>query len=336
MRRAVVVVGLCAFCLSVAAAALAASTEAPPKPPPYAGLKKRLAVLPISAGGGATSATRGNMGGSTVAVTTTWNSDAQPGAVGAALTEQLTTALVDSGRFVVLERAALGEVLGEQDLATSGRVNPETAAPTGKVTGAEWLIKAAITEYTDRKTSEGGGFSLPGLHVGGGTREAYVALDVRIIDAATGQVVDSVKADSRAKSSGTRGGVTIGSVSIGAHKEDNTPIGQATRAALVQAVDFICQRMEKVPWESRVVAAEDGRVTITGGLDRNIKVGDVFAVLHRGKALTDPATGEVLEFEDTLLGTLKITEVRDKVATGRMIEGKVPVRGDVVRVVGQQ
>ncbi len=54
------------------------------------------------------------MGGSTVAVTTTWNSDAQPGAVGAAVTEQLTTALVDSGRFVVLERAALGEVLGEQ------------------------------------------------------------------------------------------------------------------------------------------------------------------------------------------------------------------------------
>ncbi len=311
-------------------ATFAKDKKAPPKPPPYTGLKKRIAVLPITVGGGS-STTNIQSNGDTFSAHTVWQSERNPGEVGAALTEQLTTALVNTGRFIVLERKGLNEVLAEQNLGASGRVNQETAPKKGRVIGAEWLIKAAITEYTEKKSRSGGGAFFRGLGIGGKKKEAFVALDVRIVDAATGEVIDSVRADGRARSSGAIGGVSIGGVVLAGGKEDNTPIGQATRAALTDAVDFICQRMEKLPWQSRVMDVDGDDVYITGGKNMNIKVGNVFSVYHRGKALIDPDTGQTLGYREKFLGTLRVTEVQQKFSIGTMIAGKKPVRGDVVK-----
>jgi curli biogenesis system outer membrane secretion channel CsgG len=332
MRRqlAVAVLSLCCLSLATAWAAEAPKQETPPKPPPYTGLKKRIAVMPIVVSG-RTATERITSGDDVTTTSVNWNSDASPGQVGASLTEQLTTALTNTGRFVVLERKGLDEVLGEQDLGASGRVNKETAAPKGRVIGAEWMIKAAITEYTDRKSRSGGGIAIGGIAIGGTKREAFLAMDVRIVDAATGEVIDSVKADGRAKSSGTLGGIALGGVILAGGKEDTTPIGQATRAALTQAVDFICQRMEQVPWQSRVMEVDGKEVTITGGANMNIRVGDRFDAYHRGKALVDPETGQTLGYRETRLGPMKITEVMDKFSVGIMLDGALPQRGDVVK-----
>lgn len=330
MRRALTAGAAFALLLVLVAAALAEEKTAPPKPPPYTGLKKRIAVLPVVVGS-TTVGTSSRAGGDASAFTTTWASDRNPGEVGAAMTEQLTTALINSGRFLVLERKALDDVLGEQDLGTSGRVNPETAPGKGRVIGAEWLIKGAITEYTDKKSRSTGGVLLRGVGIGGSKREAYVAMDVRIIDAATGEVMDSVKADGRAKSSGALGGLSIGGIVLAAGKEDTTPIGQATRAALTDAMDFICQRMDQIPWRSWVMEVEGEEIIISGGSNMNLKIGDTFQLYHRGKALVDPETGQTLGHRETRIGALKIAEVQDKFSIGRMIEGAAPQRGDVVR-----
>lgn len=312
------------------AAAIAEDKKAPPKPPPYTGLKKRIAVMPITVGGGSHTTTIQSDSG-TFRASTVWQSERNPGEVGAALTEQLTTALINTGRFIVLERKGLNEVLAEQDLGASGRVNPETAPAMGRVIGAEWLIKAAITEFTEKKSRSGGGILFKGIALGGKKQEAFLAMDVRIVDAATGEVIDSVRADGRARSSGTIGGVSIGGVVLAGGKEDNTPIGQATKAALTDAVDFICQRMEELPWQSRVMDVDGDEVYITGGKNMNIKVGNVFSVYHRGKALIDPDTGQTLGYREKFLGTLRVTEVQQKFSIGTMIEGDMPVRGDVVK-----
>src|SRR5574340_1403314 len=149
MKRTLLAVTIAALALSGLAYAAEKPKPAPPKPPAYTGLKKRIAVLPIVVGADNV-AVRSASGEEARTTTVTWVSDRNPGEVGAGLTEQLTTALINSGRFIVLERKALDEVLGEQDLGASGRVNPETAAAKGKVIGAEWLIKGTIT---DRKST---------------------------------------------------------------------------------------------------------------------------------------------------------------------------------------
>ena len=63
------------------------------------------------------------------------------------LADQLTDALIQSGRYIVLERQTLTDVIGEQDLATSGRVQQAQSARTGKLTAAQILIKGTVTEF---------------------------------------------------------------------------------------------------------------------------------------------------------------------------------------------
>ena len=67
--------------------------------------------------------------------------------IGDGMADMLTTALVNSGRYIVLERESLDTVLTEQDLGASGRIRSDTAAAIGEIEGAELLIVAAVTEF---------------------------------------------------------------------------------------------------------------------------------------------------------------------------------------------
>jgi len=60
---------------------------------------------------------------------------------------QLSDALVQSGKFIVLSRKDLDVVMAEQDLAGSNRFAKSSAAKTGKVVPAQVLIKGQITEF---------------------------------------------------------------------------------------------------------------------------------------------------------------------------------------------
>src|SRR6476620_2978912 len=76
-------------------------------------LKMQTAQMPTS-GGGSTSQT-------TISIPA-------PAEFARSLTEALTPSLAATGKFIVLERAALQQVQQEQDFGASGRVNAVTAA----------------------------------------------------------------------------------------------------------------------------------------------------------------------------------------------------------------
>jgi curli biogenesis system outer membrane secretion channel CsgG len=66
--------------------------------------------------------------------------------IGQGLAAQLTTALVGSGRFVVVERAALSEIQREQQLGGQRLATPETAAQVGKLIDAQMPIVGSVTD----------------------------------------------------------------------------------------------------------------------------------------------------------------------------------------------
>jgi curli biogenesis system outer membrane secretion channel CsgG len=93
-----------------------------------------------------------------------------------------------SGQFRITERAELDKVLFEQDLAQSGRIDPETAADVGKITGAELIVLGSLTEFGISVTGGGGNV----LNVFGGSAEsvtARVTVDIRLVDAVTAEVI---------------------------------------------------------------------------------------------------------------------------------------------------
>ena len=115
------------------------------------------------------------------------------GEIGDGIVDMLTTALFNTNRYIVLERQILQDVLAEQDLGASGRIQPGTEAPIGKIEGAELLVVGAVTEFEPHASGLGGGL---GARLGGplgaiaaGFKKAHIAIDLRLVDAKTSRIL---------------------------------------------------------------------------------------------------------------------------------------------------
>jgi curli biogenesis system outer membrane secretion channel CsgG len=160
--------------------------------------------------------------------------------IGDGMRDMLTTALFNSDRYIVLEREQLGEVLREQDLGETGRIKKGTEAPIGEVYGAELLITAAVTEFEGSAKGVGGGTRILGVRVGGGVKKGHIAIDIRIIDTKTSQIVAATSVEGDSTSFGVRGSTWVGGsmpVSLGGFNK--TPVEKALRVCIQKAVEYI-------------------------------------------------------------------------------------------------
>jgi len=161
------------------------------------------------------------------------------GGVGNELSGMLTNELAATEKFRIVERAKLGPVLEEQDLGASGRVSKSSAAKIGKLTGAKYLVMGTVSAYEEKTSGGGGGLSFGGISVGGRKDEAYIAVDVRVVDTTTGEVEHTRTVEARSTSYGIHGGVYRGGFGGNLGKYENTPAGKAIRACLVEISDYL-------------------------------------------------------------------------------------------------
>ena len=112
---------------------------------PYAGPKARVGVLEVdNTSGMATITVDSGEGKSEISV----NGQQVPvNGIEAIVTDTMAR----TGRFSLVERKILNEVLGEQDLGE--RVSQPSAARVGKVLGAEYLLQVVVTDYEDKTTA---------------------------------------------------------------------------------------------------------------------------------------------------------------------------------------
>lgn len=96
--------------------------------------------------------------------------------------------LVDSGRFTVVERERMKEVLNEIAFQLGGVVNENTVVQIGNQLGASYLIAGSITGLSTKKSGLSYDHSLKG---GGSFNKMTVVANVtmRFIDVETGQIV---------------------------------------------------------------------------------------------------------------------------------------------------
>jgi curli biogenesis system outer membrane secretion channel CsgG len=236
-----------------------------------------LLTLALTTTGGSAALAQSQPGGRpTVSVPEFKNSVSQSwwwsGPVADDLSAALANELQASGSVQVVERRNLKEVLSEQELAELGIVRQDpAAAQRGQMTGARYIVLGTVSSYesnVESKTS-GGGMSLLGI---GGRREQaettdYVAIDIRVVDSTTGEVVGfrtvegSATSTAESRQQGVNllpaAGLTIlgvpmsrgGQALVGAagtfrydsstSETQRTPVGKALRAALVDASDYV-------------------------------------------------------------------------------------------------
>jgi curli biogenesis system outer membrane secretion channel CsgG len=184
-----------------------------------------------------------------------WYSD-----VGRDLSGMLTNELAGTGKFKVVERTKLEKVLDEQDLADSGRISKSTGAKIGKLTGAQYLVFATVSAFDQQSKGGGGGLSFKGISIGGKKDDAYIAVDLRVVDTTTGEISFSRTIEARATSYGISGGLSRGSFSGGLSKYENTPTGKAIRAVIMEITDYLgCVMVDQDGCESEYAAKEKSR-----------------------------------------------------------------------------
>ncbi|MBI5828602.1 MAG: hypothetical protein HZB20_03465 [Chloroflexi bacterium] len=112
--------------------------------------------------------------------------------LGTGFADSLADALVKTGRYIVVERAEIQNVMKEQDFAQSGRTAETANAPQiGRLLTAQIQITGSILHVDTQTQQQGGGFAFQGFSIGGGGGKAEVTIALRIIDTTSGQVLDS-------------------------------------------------------------------------------------------------------------------------------------------------
>ena len=255
--------------------------------------------------------------------------------IGNNLSIMLESALFDSGRFVIVEREKLQDVLAEQDLVASGRAaGASKVAQTGKVRPARYLATGAVTEVEESQSGADGGISFKGIRVGGGRSEAQVTVIVKLIDTTTGEIVAKERVVGKAGNTALRVGVDYHSLGTELGGFVKTPLGQAAQDCINQAASIIAKKMEEFPVEGAVIKVSDsGQVIINRGSEFGVEVGQALVMAEQGETLMDPDTGEMLgQEEGQVIGKIRVAKVLEKVSYADVTEGEQnPAGGTVVR-----
>jgi len=225
------------------------------------------------------------------------------GPVATNLAHALANELQATGELQVVERQNVGAVLSEQEMAELGLVRKgSNAARKGQLTGARYIVLGTVTSF-DSTVGEKGSSSNFGVMGFGNNKQQletqdYVAIDVRVVDSTTGEVVGARTVEGRATNvaAAQQKGVSLlpaaagalllfpnmgrtGQVLTGAagtlnfgntsSEVQRTPPAKALRAALIDASDYVaCVLAPRGNCLARYAAQDQQRRDRTGGVLR--------------------------------------------------------------------
>ncbi|MBI5343221.1 MAG: hypothetical protein HZB63_07960 [Deltaproteobacteria bacterium] len=202
------------------------------------------------------------------------------GRLGGAVQDILITELSRSGQFILVSRGAdMDLVLDEQDLAGTTTIKKGTGAKAGEILGLNAIVTGAVSQFGVKQKSAT--YLLGASKV----QTAEATVDVRLIDASTGQVIYAESGNGVYEESSTQ---VLG---MGGTKGyDETMEGKALRAAISKFIDNLIQRMATIEWSGKVAAVDGDEITVNAGRKTGLLVGDRLRVFGEGREVIDPDT----------------------------------------------
>jgi curli biogenesis system outer membrane secretion channel CsgG len=270
--------------------------------------------------------------------------------VGKGISDMIATSLVKDGTYSVIERKRLDDILQEQNFSNSDRANPTTAARIGKILGVNAIVVGTVTQFgLEDKSMRVGGIgsrlgSFGGGRVGTKSGKANVAIDARLVDVNTAEVlaVGSGKGISKRSGlllgggggSGSGGGG--GGIDMQSSNFQDTILGEATRAAVEDMVSQLVSQSGKVEAtqvqiDGLVADVSGGELIINVGKNAGVAVGMKLSVERVTREVKDPATGKVLRKITESVGEIQVTQVDDSSAVAKVVSGKDFKVGDAVK-----
>lgn len=194
----------------------------------------------------------------------------------------LSAKLATSGKFILLERDGLEELVAE------------SGSEMQKI-GADYIILGSITKFGRKVEGDHGVFTESK------TQTVEAGVSIRLVDVSTGLIIYSDEASGFAETTSKQ---TLGIGGTAGY--DATLSDKAISAALSQLVENIINKCMDKPWKGYILDIEDGTYIISGGKSQGIVEGTTFALYKKGKIVTNPQTGINVELPGTKLGSVTV------------------------------
>jgi len=238
-----------------------------------------------------------------------------------AFVDMLTTALVKTRKFDVIERDRMAEILKEQGLSLEGVARGGYAGDGFNLKGVDYIITGAITEYGETaKAMEVAGFST-------GKRIASMAVDIRVLDVESGSIgfADTVRAETKGSNS-----LNVKGFSTGGDNSSGALLGKVMRDTSKNITNLIVSTIYPI----KVVAVtKKGDVMLNYG-NGYLQEGYELEIFSQGESFVDPDTGEELGSEEELIGKVSIFSAQAKFSKAKVMDGKGAIeKGMIARVV---
>jgi curli biogenesis system outer membrane secretion channel CsgG len=221
--------------------------------------------------------------------------------------DMLSAKLVDSGRFIVLERPDVAAVKAEQ-----------VRAGEGDIVGADTLIVGSLTEFGRAAEGQAGFLSNTKRQV------ARAKVEVRLVDVRTGHAYFSATGTGEAA---VEQGTVMG---FGSHAQyDATLNDRAIGAAVSDLLNSLVSKLDERPWRSDILKVEGARVFISGGTRQGLKPGDRLAIMRGGERMKSGQSGFEIELPPSRLAEVEVestfgNSVTNEGAITRIVSGTIP------------
>lgn len=255
------------------------------------------------------------------------------------ISDLITNNLVKDGTYIVIERSKIQEILKEQNLGASGRIEATTAAQIGRALGADLLILGTVNRFNLETNTSGGSF----LGFGSATTRntAEVKLAVRMVGTTTGEIIAVADGAGTEEQSDTA--TVVSGFGSGGSATANTDklLSSASEKAVAQIVTQLAAAADRVaalpavlPNVTALVADVSGNaLTLNKGGKDGFKPGMVVSVERVTREIKDPATGKVIRRQTSRIGRIQLTEVDGGSAVGKVLSGRGFKVGDLAKPV---
>jgi curli biogenesis system outer membrane secretion channel CsgG len=254
-----------------------------------------------------------------------WGPDWQ---VGPSVSDELVTALFNSGKFRLIEREQVQKVLAEQNLANSGRIEPRTAARLGKILGVQILIIGKVTEFS---TDSAGAAvnNRRGIGIGIKSNTARVTLDARMVDTASAEIKATASGHGEKIQTSLGLRVDFSEIRLGSNEFRRTNLGKALRDAVNDIAEQFAAKSSEIsvvpphlPHGNPMGNSRSGKVaTIYGskiylniGAQNGVQPGMQFKVYRVIKTVKDPNTGKIIDYITEPIAKISVVSVKQNSA----------------------
>ncbi|CAM3515763.1 CsgG/HfaB family protein [Campylobacter upsaliensis] len=218
--------------------------------------------------------------------------------IGAALQQKITTNLLQSRKFNVLDRDSNGYYEMEKALIQSGNAAKDEIYKLKNVLGTDYILLFSISALDGKqKTSNLTGKS---------KMEAEVVIDYRVLLFATRQIKFANTLSTK---------VALKDDSLSTNEQ---VLGQIARQISNDILNAI--------YPLKVAGVENGEIIFSQSLNQ----GDVYECFSLGKAIKDSYTKETTGRIETKSGSMEVTRSTPKLSYAKITEGSVKV-GDICR-----